>query len=183
DAKPWSTRGIVGVRRFLEKVWHLQDKVKDGGVLNRETHALVKQIGNDITSFSLNTAVSNFMKWTNAAAAWESVSKKEFEVFLTLLSPFAPHLGQELWSKFGHTDQVHDQKWPTFDATKLVAENAEIVVQVNGKVRDKFTVASGISEEDLKAQALGSKKIQLWLAGKQPKKVIVVKGKLVSIVV
>ncbi len=183
DAKPWSTRGIVGVRRFLEKVWQLQEKVKDNGELHRETHALIKQIGDDITSFSLNTAVSSFMKWTNATAVWESISKNEFGVFLTLLSPFAPHLAQELWAKLGHADQVHDQQWPSFDASKVVAENVEVVVQVNGKVRDKFTVASGISEEELKAQALASKKIQTWLGGKQPKKIIVVKGKLVSIVI
>ncbi len=183
DAKPWNTRGIVGVRRFLEKVWQLQEKVQDGSELHRETHALVKQIGDDIKSFSLNTAVSNFMKWTNAAATWESVSKMEFGTFLTLLSPFAPHLAQELWSQLGHKDQVHAQSWPNFDASKLIAENVEVVVQVNGKVRDKFTVASGISVEDLKAQALGSKKIQPWLGGKTPKKIIVVKGKLVSIVI
>lgn len=171
------------MRRFLEKVWQLQEKVQDGSELHRETHALVKQIGDDIKSFSLNTAVSNFMKWTNAAATWESVSKMEFGTFLTLLSPFAPHLAQELWSQLGHKDQVHAQSWPNFDASKLIAENVEVVVQVNGKVRDKFTVASGISVEDLKAQALGSKKIQPWLGGKTPKKIIVVKGKLVSIVI
>jgi leucyl-tRNA synthetase len=183
DAKPWSTRGIVGVRRFLEKVWQLQEKVKDGSGLHRETHALVQQIGDGIESFSLNTAVSNFMKWTNAAATWESVSRKEFEIFLTLLSPFAPHLAQELWSQLGHADQVHAQSWPTFNVAKVVAEEVEIVVQVNGKVRDRFTVPSGTTEEDLQTQALQAKKIQQWLAGKQPKKVIVVKGKLVSIVV
>jgi len=183
DAKPWSTRGIVGVRRFLEKVWQLQEKAKDSGELHRETHALVKQVGDGIASFSLNTAVSNFMKWTNTAATWESISKNEFGVFLTLLSPFAPHLAQELWSKLGHSDQIHDQQWPSYDPALVIAEEVEVVVQVNGKVRNKFTVASGISEEDLKAQALGSKKIQQWLGGKQPKKVIVVKGKLVSIVI
>jgi leucyl-tRNA synthetase len=92
-------------------------------------------------------------------------------------------LAQELWSKLGHSDQIHDQQWPSYDPALVIAEEVEVVVQVNGKVRNKFTVASGISEEDLKAQALGSKKIQQWLGGKQPKKVIVVKGKLVSIVI
>ncbi|MEK7631255.1 MAG: leucine--tRNA ligase [Patescibacteria group bacterium] len=183
DAKPWSTRGIVGVRRFLEKVWQLQDKVTPGDTLHRETHALVKHIGEDIASFSLNTAVSNFMKWVNAATTWESVSKKEFVIFITLLSPFAPHLAQELWVQLGHKDQVHDQEWPSFDASKVVAENVEVVVQINGKVRDKFTVASGTRAEDLQAKALASEKIQHWLDGKTPKKIIVVKGKLVSIVV
>ena len=183
DVKPWNTRGIVGVRRFLEKVWQLKDKTQDSGEVHRETHALVKQIGDDIASFSFNTAVSNFMKWTNTASTWGSISKKELEIFLTLLSPFAPHLAQELWAQLGHKDQIHDQMWPSFDASKLVSESVEVVVQVNGKVRDKFTVASGISESELKAQALGSEKVQKWLAGKEPKKVIVVKGKLVSIVV
>ena len=183
DAKPWSTRGIVGVRRFLEKVWQLQDMVKNGTDLHRETHALVKQIGADIASFSLNTAVSNFMKWTNIAGSWESITKQEFEIFLTLLSPFAPHIAQELWAQLGHEDQVHAQEWPNYDPAMTVAAAVEVVVQVNGKVRDKFTAAPSLGEEELKAQALGAKKIQQWLDGKTPKKIIVVKGKLVSIVV
>lgn len=183
DTKPWNTRGIVGVRRFLDKAWQLQAKVQADGDMHRETHALVQQITGDIQQFSLNTAVSNFMKWVNTAATWESVPKKDFETFLTILSPFAPHLAQELWSQLGHSDQVHSQQWPTFDATKVMAENVEVVVQINGKVRDKFTVASGTDDEVLKARALASEKIQTWLHGKAPKKVIVVKGKLVSIVV
>ncbi len=183
DVKPWNTRGIVGVRRFLDKVWDLQEKVDDSHDLHREIHTLVKQIGDDIATFSLNTAVSNFMKWTNTAAAWQKVSKKELETFLTLLSPFAPHLAQELWSKLGHEDQVHDQPWPSYDPALTVAESAEVVVQVNGKVRDTFTVPTGTADAALQQQALASEKIQKWLDGKPPKKVIVVKGKLVSIVV
>lgn len=183
DVKPWNTRGIVGVRRFLEKVWGLQIKVRDGKFLHRETHALIKQISDDVASFSLNTAVSNFMKWTNAAMSWEELSEHEFATFLTLLSPFAPHIAQELWSKLGHTDQVHDQQWPQHDPALVVAEEVEVVVQVNGKVRDTFTVASGTAEEALQTHALASEKIQKWLDGKTPKKIIVVKGKLVSIVV
>lgn len=183
DVKPWNTRGIVGVRRFLDKVWGLQEKAKDGDDLHRDTHALVKQIGEDIASFSLNTAVSNFMKWTNTAATWDVISKSELGTFFVLLSPFAPHIAQELWSKLGHTDQVHDQQWPTYDPEMIMAETVDVVVQVNGKVRDTFTAAAGAADAELQSQALASEKIKKWLDGKTPKKIIVVKGKLVSIVV
>lgn len=203
DVKPWNTRGIVGVRRFLDRIWDLcqanpllssdlRSKNAEGtwelsGISNELHSALnrtIKKVTEDIVSFQFNTAVSELMIFSRAAQnnkVFFSIELKD--VFIKLLSPFAPHIAQELWEKLGHADQVHAHAWPTFDAAKVTAESVEVVVQINGKVRDKFTVATGVDEEHMKAQALASEKIQKWLAGNAPKKVFVVKGKLVSIVV
>ena len=212
DTKPWNTRGIVGVKRFLDRAWAVFMKISSenqNGKLSlangksRSIHKLVKDITNGIQAFELNTCISSFMKFfngeenqpdwrpkLNSSEEWERVSEtglaidlEAAEKFIILLSPFAPHLAQELWGQLGHSDQVHSQQWPTFDAAKVIAENVEVVVQINGKVRDKFTVVANTDDEALKSKALASDKIQKWLDGKAPKKVIVVKGKLVRIVV
>ncbi len=190
DAKPWSTQGMIGVKRFLERVWNVfvdqpaQVSAPAMATMNKRTHQLVKKITVDIEQFKFNTAVSEYMKYTNAVAeAPAEFLKQDFEVLLRLLSPFAPHLSEELWEQLGHKESISKEPWPSFDPKLIVEDEITIVVQINGKVRDQMKVASDISEDEAKKLALSSEKVLKWLDGKQPKKVIYIKGRLVSIVV
>lgn len=184
---PWDTRGIEGVRRFLEKVWRMfttKDEVRgtkyDIGLetlLNRT----IKKVGEDIETLNFNTAVSAMMILANAMADAESVPTAAAESFVKILAPFAPHMTEEIWSRMGHTTSIHLEPWPTYDPKKIVAATFELVVQVNGKVRDRLTVETDIGEEEAKAKALSSEKVRPYLEGKTPQKIVYVKGRLVSI--
>ncbi len=196
---PWDTNGIEGVKRFLEKVWRISENVDptdDGpqpsGVLETALNRAIKKVTEDIESMNFNTAISAMMILVNETrtflddgtdGAIKGISRKSFESFLKILAPFAPHLADELWHKLGHTESIHRRGagWPTYDPTKLQAATFELVVQVNGKLRDKMTVSSDISEEEATKKALSSEKIQSYLEGKTPQKVVYVKGRLVSI--
>ncbi|KKW42469.1 MAG: Leucyl-tRNA synthetase [Candidatus Magasanikbacteria bacterium GW2011_GWA2_56_11] len=187
QAVEWDTNGLVGVRRFLDKVWGLQYRVADDAPDDRAderlTHVTVRQITNDIDQMRFNTCVSQLMIFTNQLASGERTIKREyFEKLVLLVSTFAPHLGEELWSRLGHTSSVALAPWPTYDEALAAADEVTIVVQVNGKVRDEFTVPAETPEAEVKERALTSERVEKWLAGKEPKKVIYVKGKLVSIV-
>lgn len=186
DAKKWSVNGIKGVRRFLDRVWNLQERVQDSvedSAMDALVHKTIKKVGDDIPKLGFNTSIAKLMELSNAMYKVEAVSKQNFETFLKLLAPFAPHMAEELWSVLGNTDSVTTQSWPTYDESKLVEDVITLVVQVNGKVRAKLEVASDISEEDAKTASMSHENVQQWLDGKEPKKVIYVKGKLVSIVV
>jgi leucyl-tRNA synthetase len=199
---PWDTNGIEGVRRFLEKVWRLFDQAgpaaahafrPDSGRDEKtfatspafETlfHQTIKKVSDDIESMNFNTAVSAMMILTNAFTdlGAEQISLEVRTAFLKLLAPFAPHLAEELWSQMGEKGSIHHAAWPMYDASKLVASSFELVVQVNGKVRGRMTVSSDISEDEATKKALASEKVQASLDGKEPKKIVYVKGRLVSI--
>lgn len=192
---PWDTRGIEGVKRFLEKVWRIFVEAqfiapKGEGAMNYAPigeleillHQTIKKVGEDIETMNFNTAVSAMMILSNAFAdAGEKLPRTHAESFLKLLAPFAPHMSEELWRRLGHEDSIHLSGWPAYDPSKLQAETFELVIQVNGKVRDRLMVSSEISEEEAKATALNLLKIQAALSGKKPKNVIYVKGRLVSI--
>jgi leucyl-tRNA synthetase len=203
---PWDTRGIEGVKRFLEKVWRIYSDVEHPiskiGCSTSDVETLlnqtIKKVGEDIESLNFNTAVSALMILANgmsdvgAGSSRPSAETGEGgrtpplqvgETFLKLLAPFAPHVAEELWQKLGHKTSIHVAEWPSFDETKLVADTFELVVQVNGKVRDRMTVPSDISEKDATTVALASPKIQAALDGKESKKVIYVKGRLISIAI
>ena len=194
DAKPWSMKGIVGVRRFIDKVWKLsasqqaskpaQAAVPALASVNKRTHALVKKISEDILAFKFNTSIAAYMEYVNAATAdAEKFSLADFEVFVKLLSPFAPHIAEELWELMGHRESISKEPWPTFDPKMIVEDRVQLVVQINGKVRDQIMVAIDINQAEATRVAVASEKVQKWLDGKQPKKIIYVKGKLLSIVV
>jgi len=189
----WSTKGLDGARRFLERVWRLF--VTEDGQLNpnivdepandtleRVYHQTVKKVTEDYEALRFNTAISQLMVFINEAYKAEQMKKEYMEGFVKLLSPVCPHIGEELWQKLGHTDTIAYEPWPTYDEAKLVEDVVEIVIQINGKVRAKLNVPADLSKEALEERALADEKIKEQLAGKTVRKVITVPGKLVNIV-
>ena len=183
----WDTNGLVGVRRFLDKVWNLQEKVSDSSVTNKKVvtqlHQVIKKVTDDIASMSFNTSVAKLMELANAMSVEEQINKTDYQILIKLLSVFAPHIGEELWSVVGDGGSVSKATWPIFDAELAKDSEITVAVQVNGKVRAELVVSPEIAEEEIKSLALANENIQKWLEGKEPKKVIYVKGRLVSIVV
>jgi len=185
QAVEWDTNGLIGVRRFLDRVYILREKVKENGDESFVTllHQTIKKVTEDVDEMRFNTAVAKLMELTNEMVKAEVIGKKEWEIFLKLLSPFAPHLVEELWSELGHDKTISYGKWPAYNPELAVDKEITLAVQINGKLRDTLVVVPEIPEEEVKQLALQSEKIQKWLEGKEPKKVIYVKGKLISIVV
>ncbi len=186
DAKPWNTRNIIGIKRFLEKVWRLQEKVRedcvDSAELSRIVQYSIKKAGDDMEEFGFNTVVSQLMICVNAMDREETVIVGAWKSFLLLLAPLAPHITEELWHALGNKDSIHSQPWQKYDPKLLAEEKIRLVIQINGKVRDIVEVQKDISESEAKDIALKSEKIQKWLAGIKPKKIIFVPGRLINIV-
>ncbi len=201
--KPWSTRGVEGVARFLARVWRLLTTENQRGEweLSRKVkavdpnkaqqkvlHATIKKVSEDIESFSFNTAISQMMIFVNAFTTVEVIPLSAIRSFLVLLSPFAPHIASELWERLNakFTDasgDITEHHWPTYDERLLVEDEVEIVIQVNGKLRDRMKMPIVATEEELKTAALSNPKIQGRIAGKTVRNVNVVPRKLVNIVV
>jgi len=184
----WSDNNIIGVRRFIERVWKLQTKVSTKATnpdkkFQALLHKTIKKIGDDIESMSFNTAVSAMMILVNEMEKMITIPQADFEVFLTIMSPFAPHITEELWQGLGHGNLLVIQKWPEFDESKIKEEGATFMVQINGKIRAQFEAENGISETEAKQKALGLPEIQKWLAGQAIKKIIFVPNKIVNFVV
>ena len=183
----WNTKGVVGVRRFLERVWVLSEKISSEFVIDKKIttkiHQTIKKVSEDIVSLRFNTAISSMMELVNEMNKVENISKNDFVLLLQLLAPFAPHISEELWNQLDGKDSIFESSWPKYD-TKL-AQDIEITlaVQINGKLRDTLVVEADINEEEAKVIVLNSQKIKKWLDGKEPKKIIYVKGKLISIVI
>lgn len=178
----WNTKNLVGSRRFIERVWKLQDSVQeaDVSVLEVELHKTIAKVGEDIASFKFNTAVSQMMIFLNAAEGAKAIGREQWETFLKLLAPFAPHLTEELWQAAGHEGSVHTSMWPEADKSKLVARSNTIAVQVNGRVRGTITVDMSASESEVLAAARSE--VGKWLEGKTEQKALYVPGKIVTIV-
>ncbi len=180
---PWSINGLIGVRRFLDKVERLAEKIGDEPAeVTKVLHKTIQKVSDNIDGFRFNTAVSELMKFVNVAQEGGSMSEDSFKAFLTLLSPFAPHLANELWEKLGMTGLVEEQTWPVADAKLLVDDEIKIVVQVNGKLRGNLVVPADIADAELIELAKADENVQKHLTG-EIKKEIVVKGKLVNFVV
>ena len=201
--KPWSMRGVEGVARFLSRVWRLfmtenqrgewelSAKLKNTDsdkAQKKLLHAAIKKVTEDIESFSFNTAISQMMIFVNAFTNVDVIPLSAMRSFLILLNPFAPHIASELWERLNakftdaHGD-ITEQSWPTYDERLLVEQEVEIVIQINGKLRDRMKMPVLATEEELKTAALSNQKIQDRIAGKNIRKVIVVPRKLVNIVV
>lgn len=180
DAKPWDTNGILGVRRFLDKVWRAFERRQDIPADDR-WHGYAHAITVGIEHFRFNTCVSDLMKWANA---WgnEKISQDEFTVFLTLLSPFAPHLSEELWSRSGNTTLLATGSWPVFDPNKVRSATATIAIQVMGKLRGTLTMPTGATQAEVEAAAKAEPNVAKYLTS-EPKKIIYVKDKLLNFVV
>jgi leucyl-tRNA synthetase len=211
--KPWLTAGLVGVSRFLEKIWAIGEKVagKEGngkwemgngstgdsqsGVplptshfllptsLTKLLHQTIKKVTHDTASLNFNTAISQMMIYANELAKLPEVPRPLWEPLVLMLSAYAPHLGEELWERLGHKESVSASPWPVWDEDLCVEREVTIVVQVNGKIRDRFTAAPETGKEELEQRALGLPGVLKWMEGKKVQKVIAVPGKLVNIVV
>ncbi|MBI4535358.1 MAG: leucine--tRNA ligase, partial [Ignavibacteriae bacterium] len=193
ETKPWNKRGVDGVFRFLNRVWRLY--VDDGGNLDlsikdlpltqdleRIYHATVKKVGEDIEALHFNTAIAQMMIFVNEVMKSEIRPRQILEPFVLVLAPFAPHIAEELWHKLGHSTSLTYEPWPVYDAAKLQQQDVEVVVQVNGRVRSRITVAINTSEKDLEALSLADTNVRRHLDGKKLVKAIVVKNKLVNLV-
>ena len=184
---PWSTDGIVGSRRFIERVWRLQEKLSEDKKAEysyeQTLHKTIKKVGEDIESFNFNTAISAMMILVNEMEKSRAVHKKHFEKLLQILSPFAPHMTEELWKTLGNTKMLHEAGWPKFDHKKLVSDMVTIGVQVNGKVRGEVKISKDNTEAEVLEMAKANDSIAKWLEGNTIVKVIFVPGRLINIVV
>jgi leucyl-tRNA synthetase len=187
-SKPWSTQGLVGVSRFLERVWALSERVAAGDAVGERhavplLHKTIKKITHDTSTLNFNTAISQMMIYTNELAKLDKIPAELWEPFVIMLAAYAPHLGEELWAKLGHEPSVSKAPWPVYDEALTTESEVTIVAQVNGKVRDKFTVARGTPKEALIATAEGLPNMVKWLTGANIVKKIAVPDKLVNFVV
>jgi leucyl-tRNA synthetase len=187
----WSTNGLDGSRRFLDRVWRLfveengelSSKISiEGSSLEKIYHQTVKKVTDDYEGLRFNTAISQMMVFINEAYKAAELPKDFVEGFVKLLSPIAPHIAEELWAKLGHEESITYEAWPTFDESKLVEDSVEIVVQINGKVRAKLNVPTDATREKLEEIALNDQDVQQQIEGKTVRKVVAVPGKLVNIV-
>jgi leucyl-tRNA synthetase len=190
--KPWSTRGVEGVTRFLDRVWRLA--VSDDGRRSRSVvdgepsldqrcllHQTIKKVTEDLEELRFNTAISQLMVFTNEMTKLEARPRALLEPFVLLLAPFAPHLCEELWERLGHAPSVTRQLWPSFDPALVVSDRIEIPIQVNGKLRSKIEAPAGWTEEQV--VTLAKEAVESWLQGKPPRKVIYIEKKLINFVV
>ena len=183
---PWSTASLRGCKRFIDKVIRLQDKVIDKDEYSPALEVIInksiKKVEYDLTHLGYNTAVSTLMILANKYDEESSITKKDYQVLLTLLNPIAPHITEELNEALGFSP-ICESSWPTYDEAKTIDSNITIGVQVNGKLRGEINITSDDTEEEIKAKALASENVKKHMEGKELVKVIVIKGKIVSIVV
>ena len=190
-SKPWDTNGIDGVSGFLKRLWALFYKgdtlqltdEKPSAEALKSLHKLIKKVSGDIESFSYNTSVAAFMICVNELTKMKCHSREIFEPLVVVLAPFAPHIAEELWHVLGHDTTVCDAQWPTWNEEYLKESVVNYVVSFNGKARYSIAVPADADEEEVKRLALTDAGAERWLAGKEPRKIIFVKGKLVNIVV
>lgn len=192
--KPWSPQGLDGARRFLDRVYRLfidestaqiSDKIQDveDDTLTKVYHQTVKKVTEDYERLAFNTAISQLMIFVNEAYKAKVIPKAYAEGFIKLLNPIAPHLTEELWERLGHKETIAYEPWPTYDESKLIDESVEIVIQVNGKLRDRIQVPVDIEEDQVRTLALQAENVQRHVDGKEIIKFIYVKNKLVNFVV
>jgi len=188
QAIPWDTKGLVGCQRFLEKVWQLGSKTSKTGktsktsALERLLHKTIKKVTEDVEVMKFNTAIAALMTFVNEMSKSNQLQATSYKFLVQLLAPFAPHLTEELWCALGNKESVHLTKWPQYDKNLVRDEEIDFPVQINGKLRDTLRLPVDISEDGARTAALQSEKIKKWLEGKEIKKVIFVKGKLINIV-
>jgi leucyl-tRNA synthetase len=183
---PWSTDGIVGARRFIERIWRFAEKVsntKTSEHLEKVLHKTIKKVTDDITDFAFNTAVSAMMIFANELEKAESIHEKDFKMFLQILAPFAPHITDELWERLGEKKSIHIAPWPKFDPKKTIDDTVTIGIQINGKVRGEIAINIDEHEEIIKKAVFEMPEIMKWLSGNEIKKFIYVKGKVINIVI
>lgn len=184
----WSTKSMMGVKRFLDRVYKLQERVnseyKDSNDVESLLHITIKKVGDDIESFKFNTAISSLMILLNTIEKEPYVSKHLYQCVVQLIAPFAPHMAEEIWfTTLQKSESIHDSSWPQYEATKLIASTSTIAVQVNGKLRTTLTVASGSVQDEVLALAKADANVSKWISDSEIKKIIFVPNKLLNIVV
>lgn len=192
QSKPWNTAGITGVHGFLKKLWKLYHSTADGTFLVSDKaasknemkvlHKTIKKVQEDIEAFSFNTSVSTFMIAVNELSALKSTSREVLEPLLILISPYAPHIAEELWQKMGHQESISNATYPTFNEQYLTEDEKEYPISFNGKMRFTLKLPLDMSKEAVESAVMSHEKTPHYLEGKKPKKVIVVPGKIVNIV-
>jgi len=195
QVKPWSTRGVEGTHRFLNRTWRLlvddqtdrlkpsvQDVAPDPEQL-RSLHQMIRKVTDDIEAMRFNTAISTMMEFVNGANKWTVVPRSVADSFMLILSPFAPHLAEELWQRLGHEDSLAHAPWPAVEQRYLQADTMELAVQVNGKVRGKIQIAADASQTDVLAAARAEDNVARYLAGKTMRREVYVPGRIVNFVV
>lgn len=205
QSSAWSTESIIGSRRFLEKVWgvvmrvnEMSDNLKEDTApgygdnaaapvkssgIEASYHRMLRGVALDIENFKFNTAISKMMIFINELEKEKKISKMIVFDFLKVLAPFAPHIAEELWHEIGNNSFIYEESWPMFDVSKAKEDTITIAVQVNGKVRTTFDISAEIDEEEVKNTALALRDVKKWIEGKEIKKMVYVKGKLLNIVV
>lgn len=187
QSTPWSQQGLKGCYKFIEKVWNLQNIMTDeegySAELEKSMHKTIKKVGEDFERMKFNTAIATMMSFLNEVTKKGSITKGEYKTFITLLNPVAPHMTEELWEILGGDGLLSLTAWPKYDEEKTVDDEIEIVVQINGKIRDKMSVAADLDRAGLESVAMESSRIKELTEGKSIVKVIAVPGKLVNIVV
>jgi leucyl-tRNA synthetase len=178
---PWSPEAIVGVRRFLERAWKLQEKIvpKITTDVEREHHKMIKKVTQDVADLKFNTAIAAMMSFMNVTER-HGLTSAMYDDFLRVLAPFAPHISEELWHNRGHKKSVHLEKWPKWSEKKLVQNEVTMAVQVQGKLRG--TIQCSLQDSNDKIENMALESVIKWLDGKSPRKVIVIPGKIVNIV-
>jgi len=185
QSKPWNTAGITGVHGFLKRLWRLYEQ------LNEETptaenlkslHKTIKKVTEDLDAFSFNTSVSSFMICVNELTAQKCASRAVLEPLAVLISPYSPHIAEELWQRLGHSESIARAPFPSFDPSYLVESEKEYPVSFNGKLRFKLTLPADLSKEAIEQAVMSHEKTIQQLAGSAPKKVIIVPGKIINIV-
>ncbi|MFC1658785.1 class I tRNA ligase family protein, partial [Candidatus Omnitrophota bacterium] len=200
DQTEWSQQGLAGAHRFLSRVWRLSEQVKDGVreggkyaesaiLLQRKTHQTIKKVTEDIETFKLNTAIASIMELVNEIYRLadkipdKEPVKESIKTAILLLSPFVPHITEEMWARSGNEQSILKNKWPVYNPELIREETVAYIIQVNGKVRSKIQVLVDIDEERLRQAVFADERTKSWIAAKTVKKFIVVPNKLVNIVV
>ncbi len=192
QSKPWDTKGIEGVHRFLRKLWRMFNDDLKGKIWNEEKandaelkvlHKTIKKIESDTENFSFNTAVSAFMVCVNELADLKCHKKEVLEKVLILITPYAPHIAEELWHQLGNTNSILDATYPVFEEKYLVETSKEYPVSINGKMRTTISISLDTLQEEVEKIVISNDIVQKWLEGKAPKKIIFVKGKMVNVVI
>lgn len=183
---PWSTESIIGSRRFIDRVYRLQEKVSENESspeVEKILHKTIKKVTEDIENFAFNTAISTMMIFVNDVEKIGNIGKEDFKKFLQILCPFAPHIAEELWSLCGEENSITRSTWPVWNKDKVTDDEVKIAVQVNGKVRAEIVISKDITEDSVRKIALEDKNVILWTEGKEIKRFVYVPGRVVNIVV
>jgi leucyl-tRNA synthetase len=189
QAIAWDTNAIAGARRFIERVWKLQEKIalpkeiRENEKIDAQVHKTIKKVSEDIEDMKFNTAISAMMILVNEFEKEEKISKENYEFLLGLLAPFAPHVAEEIWTNLKNKVRLHEMPWPKFNPKKIVESDIRITIQVNGKVRGSMEVESDLSDQEIQNMALSKDEIRKWIEGKEVKRVIIIKNKLINIVI